>query len=110
MCKNVHKCASQVLIHQNVYLKYSLTKKRAKKVQKSAETGIKVQKRCISNFLDPIQKRASSRSLQLEAVQLKALLYFTILLTLMDEARHKPFSRQIGWLFVPMDKKFFCHF
>ena len=91
------KRASQVLIYQKTCISRALI------FQKCA-------KMCTSKFLDPIQKRASSRSVQLEAVQLKALLYFTILLTLMDEARHKPFSRQIGWLFVPMDKKFFCHF
>jgi hypothetical protein len=33
---------------------------------------------CISNFLDPIQKRALSKSVQLEAVYLEALLYLLI--------------------------------
>ena len=38
-----------------------------------------VQKTCIQIFLDLIQKRAFSRSVQLEAVLLKALMYFEII-------------------------------
>jgi hypothetical protein len=34
-----------------------------------------IQKRASQGFLDPIQKRALSRSVQLEAVYLEALLY-----------------------------------
>jgi hypothetical protein len=37
-----------------------------KGVQKRSKT-------CISNFFDPIQKRASLRSMQLEAMQLEAM-------------------------------------
>ena len=36
-----------------------------------------IQKRASQGFLDPIQKRALSRSVQLEAVYLEALLYTT---------------------------------
>ena len=60
----MQKRASQVLIHQ----------KRASQVliyQKN------VQKRASQIFLDPIQKRAPARSVQLEAVYLEALLYIT---------------------------------
>ena len=44
-------------------------------VQNRAAKGKMVKKRASQNFLDPIQKGASSRSVQLEAVQLNALLY-----------------------------------
>jgi hypothetical protein len=54
----VQKRASQVLIYQ---------KKRAKMCKI-------VQKRASQIFLDPIQKRAPARSVQLEAVYLEALL------------------------------------
>ena len=37
-----------------------------------------IQKRASQGFLDPIQKRALSRSVQLEAVYLEALLYHKI--------------------------------
>ena len=37
-----------------------------------------IQKRASQGFLDPIQKRALSRSVQLEAVYLEALLYKAI--------------------------------
>jgi hypothetical protein len=71
-----------------VYLKYSCIKKRAKKGQKLVKTCINmhlkysfikktcknVQKRESQIFLDPIQKRAPARSVQLEAVYLEALL------------------------------------
>ena len=67
--KNVQKRAKNVhlkyLCIKNVHLKYSFLKKTCKNVQKRAS----------QVFLDPIQKRASSRSVQLEAVLLKALLY-----------------------------------
>ena len=66
MCK---KRASQVLMHQ----------KRASQVlisqKKRAKTCKNVQKRASQIFLDPIQKRALARSVQLEAVYLEALLY-----------------------------------
>ena len=63
-----------------MYLKYSFIRKRAKKnVQKREKSA----KRASQNFLDPIQKRASSRSVQLEAVQLKALLYRTMQIHIM---------------------------
>ena len=39
---------------------------------------------CISRFLDPIQKHALSRSVQLEAVYLEALLYW---LRVLEELR-----------------------
>ena len=72
MCKNVHlkylfikKRVSQVLICQ----------KRAKMCKKRAKTCKNVQKRASQMFLDPIQKRALSRSVHLEAVYLEALLY-----------------------------------
>ena len=78
-CKNVHLNYSLI---KNVHLKYSFIKKtcknvqkRAKNVQKRAKTCKNVQKCAPQVFLDPIQKRASSRSVQLEAVLLKALLY-----------------------------------
>ena len=60
----MQKRASQVLIHQ----------KRASQVLIYQKTCKNVQKRAFLIFLDPIQKRASSRSVLLEAVQLKALL------------------------------------
>ena len=44
-------------------------------VQKRAKTCRNVQKRVSQIFLDPIQKRAPARSVQLEAVYLEALLY-----------------------------------
>ena len=61
-CKNVQKRA------KTVHLKYSFIKKRAK-------TCKNVLKRASQIFLDPIQKRALARSVQLEAVYLEALLY-----------------------------------
>ena len=61
-CKNVHL---KYLVIKNVHLKYSFIKKTCKNVQKRAS----------QIFLDPIQKRAPARSVQLEAVYLKALLY-----------------------------------
>ena len=60
-CKNVQKRASQVLIYQ-------------KNVQKCAKSCKNVQKRASQIFLDPIQKGAPARSVQLEAVYLEALL------------------------------------
>ena len=50
---------------KNVHLKYSFIKKTYKTVQKRASQIV----------LDPIQKRAPARSVQLEAVYLEALLY-----------------------------------
>ena len=49
--------------------------KTCKIVQKRAKTCKIVQKRASQTFLDPIQKRAPARSVQLEAVYLEALLY-----------------------------------
>ena len=57
--KSVQKRAFQVLLY-HVYLSTCLSKN--------------MQKHAFQSFLDPIQKRASSRSMQLETVQLKALL------------------------------------
>ena len=54
-------CASQ----KNVHLKKQFIKKRASQ-----------------GFLDPIQKRALSRSVQLEAVYLEALLYTLVKCTI----------------------------
>ena len=48
--------------------------KRAINVQKRAAKVKKIKKRASQGFLDPIQKRALSRSVQLEAVYLEALL------------------------------------
>ena len=71
---------------KNVYLKYSFIKKTCKNVQKRVKTCKNVQKcakscknmqkRASQIFLDPIQKRALSRSVHLEAVYLEALSYF----------------------------------
>ena len=58
----MQKRASQVLIYQ-------------KNVQNRAKTCKNVQKRASQIFLDPIQKRAPARSVQLEAVYLEALQY-----------------------------------
>ena len=44
-------------------------------MQKRAKSCKNVQKRASQIFLDPIQKRAPARSVQLEAVYLEALLY-----------------------------------
>ena len=72
-CKNVQKHAKNVhlkyLCIKNVHFKFSFLKKTCKNVQKRASQVV----------LDPIQKRASSRSVQLEAVLLKALLYVYVL-------------------------------
>ena len=71
MYKNVQKrtktCILSTYLSKNVYLKFSY----AKNVQKRAKN---VQKRASQMFLDPIQKRALSRSVHLEAVYLEALL------------------------------------
>ena len=44
-------------------------------MQKRAKSCKNVQKRASQIFLDPIQKRAPARSVQLKAVYLEALLY-----------------------------------
>ena len=44
-------------------------------MQKRAAKVKMIKKRASQGFLDPIQKRAVSRSVQLEAVYLEALLY-----------------------------------
>ena len=49
--------------------------KRAKNVQKRAANVDLIKKRASQGFLDPIQNRALSRSVQHKAVYLKALLY-----------------------------------
>ena len=48
---------------------------RAKSCQNRAAKVKMIQKRASQGFLDPIQKRALSRSVQLEAMYLEALLY-----------------------------------
>ena len=50
--------------------------KSCKIMQNRAAKVKMIQKRASQGFLDPIQKRALSRSVQLEAVYLEALLYF----------------------------------
>ena len=52
-----------------------LNKAKARSSKNRAAQGFDYINSCISNFLDPIQKRALSRSVQLEAVYLEALLY-----------------------------------
>ena len=49
--------------------------KSCKIMQNRAAKVKTIQKRASQGFLDPIQKRALSRSVQLEAVYLEALLY-----------------------------------
>ena len=49
--------------------------KSCKIMQNRAAKVKMIQKRASQGFLDPIQKRALSRSVQLEAVYLEALLY-----------------------------------
>ena len=76
MCKNLQKRAKTCIS--------SIIKKRApqglicqktcKNVQKCAKTCKNVQKCASQMFLDPIQNRALSRSVHLEAVYLEALL------------------------------------
>ena len=68
----MQKRASQVLSHQKHASQVLIYQKT---VQKRATTCKNVQKRASQIFLDPIQKRAPARSVQLEAVLLKALLY-----------------------------------
>ena len=53
---------------------------RAKSCQNRAAKVKMIQKRASQGFLDPIQKRALYRSVQLEAVYLKALLYYKVVL------------------------------
>ena len=66
---------------ESVHLKQQFSKKRASqkilgKKSKIRASQVKFTKKRVSqNFLDPIQKRALSRSVQLEAVYLEALLY-----------------------------------
>ena len=52
-----------------------IVQNRAKIMQNRAAKVKMIQKRASQGFLDPIQKRALSRSVQLEAVYLEALLY-----------------------------------
>ena len=56
---------------------YLFIKKRVSQGLIYQKTCKNVQKRAYQMFLDPIQKRALSRSVHLEAVYLKALLYFS---------------------------------
>ena len=51
-----------------------IVQNRAKSCQNRAAKVKMIQKRASQGFLDPIQKRALSRSVQLEAVYLEALL------------------------------------
>ena len=67
-CKNVQKRASQVPTYQKTCISRSHLPKNVQKTCKN------VQKRASQMFLDPIQKRALSRSVHLEAVYLEALL------------------------------------
>ena len=71
MYKNMQKRASQVLIYQKTCISSSHMPKTCKKRAKTCKN---VQKRASQMFLDPIQKRALSRSVHLEAVYLEALL------------------------------------
>ena len=70
----MQKRASQVLIHQKHASQVLICQKN---VQKRAKTCKIMQKRASQIFLDPIQKRVSSRLMLLEAVLLKALLYLS---------------------------------
>ena len=69
----MQKRASQVLSHQKRASQVLIYQKT---VQKRATTCKNVQKRASQIFLDPIQKRAPARSVQLEVVYLEALLYY----------------------------------
>ena len=68
----MQKRASEVLIHQKRASQVLIYQKN---MQKRAKMCKNVQKRASQIFLDPIQKRAPARSVQLEAVYLEALLY-----------------------------------
>ena len=57
-----------------MHLKKFFTKIRVSIKNRASQVTI-YQKRASQGFLDPIQKRALSRSVQLEAVYLEALLY-----------------------------------
>ena len=72
MCKNVQKRASQVLILSKTCISSTHL---SKNVQKRVSKEKNIKKRASQVFLDPIQNRALSRSVQLEAVYLEALLY-----------------------------------
>ena len=72
MCKNVQKHASQVLILSKTCISSTHL---SKNVQKRVSKEKNIKKRASQVFLDPIQNRALSRSVQLEAVYLEALLY-----------------------------------
>ena len=71
MCKNVQKHAKTC---KNVHLKYLFIKKRAPQGLIYQKTCKIVQKRASQMFLDPIQKSALSRPVQLEAEYFEALL------------------------------------
>ena len=65
-------------MQQSMLTFYFILKSRkisSKIVQNRAAKVKMIQKRASQGFLDPIQKRALSRSVQLEAVYLEALLY-----------------------------------
>ena len=85
----MQKRASKVLIHQKRASKVLIHQKHASQVliyQKRASQVLiyqkNVQKRASQIFLDPIQKRAPARSVQLEAVYLEALLAAAVCLYL----------------------------
>ena len=85
-----------------MHLKVSFTNKRAKNVQN-------VQKRASQMFLEPIQKRALSRSVHLEAVYLEALLYHFMEISNWKEK--KEVGTSCFELMIPMKKiKIFMEF
>ena len=79
-----------------------LRAKSCKIVQNRAAKVKMIQKRASQGFLDPIQKRALSRSVQLEAVYLEALLYMIVTLIYLLPR----FSKNNG---EELSRKFFCN-
>ena len=78
MCKNVQKRAKRAKTSKNVQKRASqgfIYQKTCKNAQKTCKNVQNVQKRVSQIFLDPMQKRALSKSVQLEVVYLEALLY-----------------------------------
>ena len=71
----MQKRASQVFIYQKTCISSS---HMPKNVQKTCKNVKNVQKRAFQMFLDPIQKRALSRSVQLEAMYFEVLVYLII--------------------------------
>ena len=78
MQKRAKPCILSTYLLKTMHLKVSFSKKHAKTCKKRAKTFKKVQKSASQMILDPILKRALSRSMHLEAVYLKALLYIVI--------------------------------